>query len=139
MRMSRLRFHIPPRLGLPLGAVACAAAMFLGSALVSRSASAQLGAANVPLPNVLLLLDTSGSFEYMIDGNPPETLGEGGTCNPGVQSVPNRWGVAVQALTGNIQPYFSCASMDRTKQGFLNQYSINTGTGGNKAPYDYQY
>jgi type IV pilus assembly protein PilY1 len=135
MRMSRRRFHITSRLGLPVGAFAFAVATLL----VSESANAQLGAANVPLPNVLILLDTSGSFEYMIDGNTPETLGENGTCNPGVQSVPNRWGVAVQALTGNIQPYFSCASMDRTKQGFLNQYSINTGTGGNKAPYDYQY
>src|ERR1700722_16559287 len=118
----------------PLGACALAATL-----LLSKNANAQLGAANVPLPNVLLLLDTSGSFENMIDGNTPETAGENGTCTPGTQSVPNRWGTAVQALTGNIQPYFSCASMDRTKQGFLNQYSINTGTGGNKAPYDYQY
>ncbi len=135
MRMSRRRFRIlPSRLGLPLGAVALAAATFF----VSERANAQLGAANVPLPNVLVLLDTSGSFEYMIDGNTPETAGENGTCVPGSQSIPNRWGVAVQALTGNIQPYYSCASMNRSQQGFVNQYAISTG-GAPVAPYDYQY
>ncbi len=118
----------------PLGACALAAALF-----ASRNADAQLGAANVPLPNVLLLLDTSGSFENMIDGNTPETAGENGTCVPGTQSVPNRWGTAVQALTGNIQPYYSCASMDRSSAGFFNQYAISTGAGGLKAPYDVGY
>src|SRR5579871_2818401 len=120
MRMSRHRFHMRSRLGWPLGALACAATFF-----VSAGANAQLGSSNVPMPNVLLLLDTSGSFEYMIDGKLPEAPGENGTCCVGgavgcgatngfpgtTESVPNRWGVAVQALTGNIQPYYSCASM----------------------------
>jgi type IV pilus assembly protein PilY1 len=106
---------------------------------LSKNANAQLGAANVPLPNVLLLLDTSGSFENMIDGNTPETAGENGTCTPGTQSVPNRWGTAVQALTGNIQPYFSCASMDRSSAGFFNQYALSTSTGVPAAPYDVGY
>jgi type IV pilus assembly protein PilY1 len=147
--MSRRRLHIPSRIGLPLGALACAAATFL----VSDRANAQLGAANVPLPNVMLLLDTSGSFEYMIDGKTPETAGEGGTCcvagavgcdvangypAGSGESTPNRWGVAVQALTGSILPYYQCASMNRSQQGFYNQYAISTG-GGVKAPYDYQY
>jgi type IV pilus assembly protein PilY1 len=132
--MSRRRFHLPPRVGLPLCAIACAGASFL----VSAKASAQLGAANVPLPNVLIVLDTSGSFELMIDGNTPESPGENGTCVPGAQSVPNRWGTAVQALTGDIQPYYSCAAMDRGQPGFFNQYAISTGSGP-KAPYDYQY
>jgi type IV pilus assembly protein PilY1 len=80
--------------------------------------------------------------------------GENGTCCVGgavgcdvangfpagsLQSVPNRWGVAVQALTGGIQPGFSCASMNRSGAPFLNQYSISSGVGGLKAPYDYQY
>jgi type IV pilus assembly protein PilY1 len=147
---------MPPRLALPLGAFACAASTFL----VSGTASAQLGASNVPMPNVLLLLDTSGSFEYMIDGNLPENepvvppTQLGGKCCIGapagcdvangypagsLQSTPNRWGVAVQALTGSIQPGFTCTSMNRSGTPFLNQYSINSGAGGNKAPYDYQY
>jgi type IV pilus assembly protein PilY1 len=132
MRVSRERFSIRPTWTSGLGVLATVL-------LFTGTADAQVGAANVPLPNVLLLQDTSGSFEYMIDGNPPEKAGEGGTCSPGVQSNPNRWGVAVQALTGNIQPFYSCAAMDRTQQGFLNQYSISTGVGGSLPPYDYQY
>jgi type IV pilus assembly protein PilY1 len=129
MRVSWKRF----------GIASSSAALGLTALLWAPSAGAQLGAANVPLPNVLLLQDTSGSFEYMIDGKTPETPGEGGTCIPGTQSNPNRWGVAVQALTGNILPAFSCAAMDRSQVGFLDQYSISTGVGGPKAPYDYQY
>src|ERR1700685_4329616 len=125
MRMSKRRFHIPARFGVPLGALACATVTLF----VPERANPQLGSAQVPLPNFLLLLDTSGSFELMIDGNTPETLGEGGTptttaeCVPGTQSNPNRWGVAVQALTGSIEPYYSCAAMDRSQPGFVNQYS----------------
>jgi type IV pilus assembly protein PilY1 len=135
MRESLYRFHLRSRL---VGALSA----FLGgltTLLVAGSANAQLGTSNVPLPNVLLLQDTSGSFEYMIDGNLPEAAGEGGTCVPGSASNPNRWGVAVQALTGNILPYYSCAAMDRTRPGFSNQYSISTGAGGIKAPYDANY
>jgi type IV pilus assembly protein PilY1 len=127
-----------------------AAAAAVAAALWATSAHAQFGSANVPLPNVLLLQDTSGSFEYMVDGNTPETAAEGGTCafnmpaNPNgypgtVQSNPNRWGVAIQALTGNILPYYSCAAMDRSQQGFLNQYSIAAGPGAAQPPYDYDY
>jgi type IV pilus assembly protein PilY1 len=125
----------PTRHWAPLGACALLATTLL----LSKDANAQLGTANVPLPNVLILLDTSGSFENMIDGNTPETALENGTCVPGTQSVPNRWGTAVQALTGNIQPYYSCAAMNRSSAGFFNQYAISTGVGGSIAPYDAQY
>jgi len=134
MRPSLRGSHLLARRSGPLGVCALA-----GTLLLSKEASAQVGAANVPPPNVLILLDTSGSFENMIDGNTPETAGEGGTCVPGSQSIPNRWGTAVQALTGNIQPYFSCASMNRASTGFFNQYGISTGSGGVMAPYDAQY
>jgi type IV pilus assembly protein PilY1 len=147
MRESIFRFHVRSRWG---GAL-CASFWGLTTLLVAESANAQLGTANVPLPNVLLLQDTSGSFEYMIDGNLPEVAGEGGTCCVGqpvsatcpqgssTPTNPNRWGVAVQALTGNILPSYACAAMDRTQPGFYNQYAISTGTGGVQAPYDYQY
>jgi type IV pilus assembly protein PilY1 len=131
MRVSQWRFCIRPSL--------CCGGAAIATLLAAGNAEAQVGNANVPLPNVLLLQDTSGSFEYMIDGNPPEKAGEGGTCSPGVASNPNRWGVAVEALTGNIQPFYSCAAMDRTQQGFVNQYSISTGAGGSLPPYDYNY
>lgn len=134
MQPSYYGSHVLARRRAPFSACALATTL-----LLSKSASAQIGAANVPPPNVLILLDTSGSFENMIDGNTPETAGEGGTCVPGTQSIPNRWGTAVQALTGNIQPYFSCASMNRASAGFFNQYAISTGAGGLQAPYDSQY
>src|ERR1700722_13460528 len=104
-------------------------------ALVSaHTANAQLDSSNVPLPNVMLLLDNSGSFEFMIDGSNPEAATNNpiivngspttlyaacsptplspapgntyGSSSPAVGtvagSVPNRWGTAVQALTGTI-------------------------------------
>jgi type IV pilus assembly protein PilY1 len=98
----------------------------------SGSADAQVGSANVPLPNVLLLLDTSGSFEHMIDGSNPEDPSNNNTSvvppqlanceqawQKGVPAVPNRWGHMMQALTGTVMnasgtaPFYSCVTMDR--------------------------
>ena len=101
--------------------------------LVSQGAEAQLVDVNPPLPNTLILLDTSGSMEKMIDGTDPEV--SGGTCSPGVASAPNRWGVAMQALTGDVSPYFSCTSMPRaTGSAFDTEYQIN-----GFHPYDVDY
>ncbi len=109
---------------------------------VAGSANAQVGSANVPLPNVMLLLDTSGSFEHMIDGSNPEDTTAGpfntnaygnnnygvsppqlGNCEAawaaGVPALPNRWGHVMQALTGTVlnaagsAPFYSCVTMDR--------------------------
>jgi len=138
-----------------------------GLALLSaRPAEAQLGAANVPLPNVLLLVDTSGSFEQMIDGSNPEdpqnqttwatnpppfnatcTAGPSGgtalgTCTtPPCPTIPNRWGTLTQALTGTIEPFYSCFAMNRqatAPSGFTDQYAITVG-GNTEMPYDYGY
>lgn len=59
-----------------------------------------------PPPNVLLLVDTSGSMERMPDGTMP-------TCSPGVASEPNRWGSILQSLTGSAQPFYSCGRILR--------------------------
>ena len=114
------------------------------AALIAASgrADAQVGSVNVPLPNVLILLDTSGSFEHMIDGSNPEDTTAGpynsspygnnntsvspqllANCEDawtaGVAAIPNRWGVEVQALTGSVlsadgtHPFSSCVTMDR--------------------------
>jgi type IV pilus assembly protein PilY1 len=120
-------------------------ALGVTAALVASAgrSDAQVGSANVPLPNVLLLLDTSGSFEHMIDGSNPEDTTAGpynpnphgnndptavpplyANCEtawnnvPQVAAVPNRWGIAMQALTGSILnnagvPFYSCVTMDR--------------------------
>jgi type IV pilus assembly protein PilY1 len=97
-----------------------------------------------PMPNVLLLVDTSGSMERMTDNSLPSAnvgVTAGGLqniCNPGTESNPNRWGMLVQALTGNMQPYFSCAAMDRSAgaagAAFRNEYKIN-----GVVPYDTDY
>ncbi len=58
-------------------------------------------------PNVLLLVDTSGSMERMPNGTMP-------VCTPGVAGQdPNRWGSIVQGLTGSVQPFWSCGRMHR--------------------------
>jgi type IV pilus assembly protein PilY1 len=112
------------------------------AALSGRDARAQATNDTAPpLPNVMLLLDTSGSMENMIDGtanekpsnNPMPGLSYGATCT-GAQSAPNRWGVAVQALTGDFNTY-ACVDMPR-KVGtpFDTEYTVN----GNH-PYDLDY
>ncbi|MBS2011841.1 MAG: hypothetical protein JST00_03045 [Deltaproteobacteria bacterium] len=114
--------------------------------LTRGTADAQIaGTNNQPLPNVLLLVDTSGSMERMPDNSLPSDNRNPATgaplaaapynaCQPGVQSNPNRWGMLLQALTGNLQPYFSCAAVDRATAGFQNEFKIN-----DRTPYDYQY
>jgi len=111
----------------------------------TQTAEAQVGSANVPLPNVLLLLDTSGSFEHMIDGsNPEDAANNNATSTPpqyancelawknNVAATPNRWGVELQALTGTVlnasnAPYYSCVTMDRA----MGSPSLTAGGAGN--------
>lgn len=127
-RVSRIRFA---RLS---GALLAATA--IGALFWPAAARAQLtGTSQKPLPDVLLLVDTSGSMERMTDNSLPE-LGLG-ACSPGNVSEPNRWGMLIQALTGNLQPYFSCAAIPRDQGAssfFVQEYSIN-----GKAPYDSGY
>jgi type IV pilus assembly protein PilY1 len=118
----------------------------LGGALIVAThtpARAQLLDVNPAPPNVLILLDTSGSMERMIDGRDPDQNntygGLGSACNPGTQTEPNRWGVALQALTGDIQPFYSCVRMSRaTGKKFVDEYSITAG-GTLTRPYDTDY
>lgn len=115
----------------------------------SHDARAQIaGTTNRPLPNVLLLVDTSGSMERMPDNSLPSQNRDpvtGGTiavgpgvpgnaCIPGTASNPNRWGMLLQALTGNLQPYFSCDGVQRTSNAFKNEFKINS-----VQPYDADY
>ncbi|AKT39381.1 PilC/PilY family type IV pilus protein [Chondromyces crocatus] len=97
--------------------------------LHATSALAQLDL-NPLLPNVLLLLDTSGSMERTVAGNDP-------TCSPGGAPPPeaerSRWTNIVEALTGPIQN-FSCYAQPRSDSAFLTQYAIN-----GAMPYDRGY
>ncbi|MBX3234041.1 MAG: hypothetical protein KIT84_32975 [Labilithrix sp.] len=113
------------------------AALVVGSAALSLSGAAHAqvaGTSSRPLPDVLLLVDNSGSMERMpnnkLPGEDPGTL-----CDHGVMSEPNRWGMLLQALTGNIQPFFSCAARPRgATEPFAQIYKIN-----NQPPYDVGY
>ncbi|MFO0679546.1 MAG: hypothetical protein U0169_23670 [Polyangiaceae bacterium] len=109
----------------------------LGTAalLHANVASAQQVDVSPPLPNIMVLLDTSGSMEKMIDGSTPAT------CTPGTATTANRWGEVVQKLTGSMLPYYSCQEMPRSgasKTAFLDEYSLRVG-GVDYAPYDDDY
>jgi type IV pilus assembly protein PilY1 len=126
------------------GSVALAVLGAAASLGVVRDANAQSASTQKPMPNVLLLVDTSGSMERMPDNSLPSAnvgVTAGGlrnACSPGNESNPNRWGMLLQALTGNMQPYFSCAAVDRSASvagaAFRNEYKIN-----NVNPYDTDY
>lgn len=112
------------------------AATVCGVALSPGSAEAQgAGKSTKPLPDVLLLVDNSGSMERMPDNTLPSA--GAGACNPGTASEPNRWAMLLQALTGNIQPFFSCEALARDAgptSPFVREFSIS-----GRAPYDAGY
>ncbi len=101
------------------------------AALLSTGvAGAQLSDLQQPLPNVLLILDTSGSMEYKADG----TLPLASECQPlDANSVLTRWQTVVEVLGGTIQNR-GCYVEDRGTGAFVNEF----GRGSND-PYDYQY
>src|SRR6202142_886381 len=126
-------------IGRRLAPAPVAAALVLAAA----NAGAQQVDVNPPLPNVLLLIDNSGSMERMIDGTLPESTPQNacncdpasGACNWAAQPAPNRWGVMVQSLTGSFQNGYNCAAMPRTPGSVIaSEYQI-----GGVAPYDTNY
>jgi type IV pilus assembly protein PilY1 len=134
-----LRARTPHRLAALAGLAALAAA---------APARAQQADTNPALPNVMLLLDNSGSMERMIDGTLPEdnpanncNCDPSGTntttpCNWASQpSDINRWGHVIVELTGSFKTGYNCVSMPRASGGPLtNEYQIN-----HKYPYDADY
>ncbi len=126
-----------PRIGMSRFArrVALGALPLAGMLGIAGHAQAQIaGTTAKPLPNVLLLVDTSGSMERMPDNTLPSANHNpaGGTlitapfnkCAPGSPTNPNRWGMLLQALTGNMQPYYSCDEVDRAGLAFKNEFKI---------------
>lgn len=110
-------------------------ALSFGSlALLTAGAASAQSDINPPLPNVLLLIDTSGSMENMANGQRPESAGA--TCTPGMPmatSQMNRWATLLSVLTGTIDN-FSCQAIDRSSASFLAEY-----TWSGQSPYDYKY
>jgi len=138
-----MRRHTIRLLALAAAAGACLSA--------AGAARAQQIDVNPVLPNVVFLLDTSGSMEMMADGTDPDAA-TASACKikpsfvGDATSVPNRWGSAVQSLTGSIvvpggSTGFACATMSRkatnptsTATTLTSEYGIN-----GKAPYDADY
>lgn len=120
--------------------VAALGALPLALLCLSSDARGQAAGTNSkPLPNVLLLVDTSGSMERMGDNSLPSANRNPAplptnACAPGSPSNPNRWGMLLQALTGNMQPYYSCDAIDRSAPRFTTEFKIN-----NVKPYDAGY
>jgi type IV pilus assembly protein PilY1 len=132
----------------PVTAISAAVALIAAA----DGARAQQTDTNPPLPNVLLLVDNSGSMERMIDGNTPETDGNACNCTdngpgqpptcPGWSSgtLPappgaNRWNTVQTAMTGSLTNGFNCVAMPRTTGStWASEYQIN-----HQVPYDLNY
>jgi len=151
--MRRHQHHVRgssvPR-GLLVGST-CAAALVFAS-----HASAQPNDTNPPLPDIMLLVDTSGSMELLMDGCNPDTgLMDNGAACPASDAIPttgawcdgktsrsqNRWAAQVAALTGSFGSGYSCVNESRTpgtNTSFVNEYSLKY-SAGSVPPYDANY
>ncbi|MEZ4227855.1 MAG: PilC/PilY family type IV pilus protein [Polyangiaceae bacterium] len=84
---------------------------------------------NPPLPNVMFLVDTSGSMEYLASSTTFPT------CNPtGSNSQKSRWTDLVEVMTGSVQNY-RCYAQSRSSSAFADEYRLP----GLPQIYDYQY
>ncbi|RYE95084.1 MAG: hypothetical protein EOO75_00210 [Myxococcales bacterium] len=109
----------------------------LTALLGARDAHAQSDT-EPPLPNVMLLIDTSGSMEFMME---PDAAGKPRlpVCNPtgagntSVVNEQNRWTTLATVLTGEF-PAFACAPQSRSDPAFKTEFAIN-----GVAPYDADY
>src|SRR4029079_15356685 len=97
------------------------------AALVYSGSAAAQGDLTPPLPNVLLLIDTSGSMEYLADGTAPLLDNTTKKCLPpaGGKSNMNRWATLVSVLTGTIENYSRDAQPRDNPSGFKDEYSIS--------------
>ena len=108
------------------------AALFL--AVVGSAATAT---AQAPPPNLLLLVDTSGSMEQKADGSGFPICAPGDPT-PGANET-SRWIDLVQVLTGSVVDY-SCWAQDRSSEEFKKEYTlVNNAADQLEIPYDTGY
>ncbi len=102
--------------------------ILLGSSFGARTALAQVNV-NPPPPNVMLLVDSSGSMEYKASSTTFPS------CDPNGIGLneKTRWIDLVEVLTGTIQDY-RCQAIDRGSAAFLSEYNLS---GVNPADYYY--
>lgn len=100
--------------------------------LAPANAAAQADLSPAP-PNILLLVDTSGSMDYKTGADAFPACRYSGAVNTGASSERSRWIDLVEVLTGSIQNY-DCQRLDRNSTDFRNEYKANF-----TAPYDALY
>src|SRR5687767_13717329 len=74
---------------------------------------------STPQPNVMLLVDTSGSMEYLSSSTDFPACDP--TSNDQEDNERSRWIELVEVLTGTIDDY-RCAAIDRRSSAFRNEY-----------------
>ncbi|HEY8946954.1 MAG TPA: hypothetical protein VIM73_22075, partial [Polyangiaceae bacterium] len=123
----------PPRRTSTARSVLAFAALAAVSVLTSSRAARAQSDLDPPLPNVMLLVDSSGSMEKKLDGSGFPA------CHPdGSQtSEKSRWIDLVEVLTGTIQNY-RCQAVNRSSSSFLAEYDMN-GNAQPGRPADYLY
>jgi len=130
----------PPR-HQRLGPLFGALVAVCSSLLCSGQARAQVDAdVSRPMPNVLVLVDTSGSMEYKTSSNAFPACkydATGVIPNGPTTSEKSRWVDLVEVLTGTITNY-ECQTLDRGSASFKNEYKIN-GSSLPNSPYDFLY
>src|SRR5579872_6247869 len=119
-----------------VGRMAASSMLVAVGSLAALPAHAQQLDLNPPRPNVLFLVDNSGSMERMIDGSLPEDNASstcdvtctGTTCNfaSGNAPSPNRWNILLNTLVGSGTNGFHCIAMPRDSgTTFAQEYQIN--------------
>ncbi len=123
----------------PIQTAACGLAFsaLLAALGYAAHAGAQADVSPQP-PNVLLLIDTSGSMEYKTSSNAFPTCRYNATgliASPPAQSERSRWIDLVEVLTGSITNY-DCQKLDRGSASFKNEYQVGAAA---NSPYDFLY
>ena len=130
MKQKRTSFasvSSPRLLSCLFGAGALAACL-----LSAGSALAQADVAPPP-PNLLLLVDTSGSMDYKSGSNSFPICRMVGNTSSLVDSERSRWVDLIEVLTGSIDGY-QCQRLDRSSTEFRTEYAIS-----GQPPYDFLY
>lgn len=111
-----------PRL---LGAI-----ILVGASLSSNAAQAQSDT-NIPPPNVMLLVDSSGSMEYMASNDTCTDTSEPcfPKCYPAVTDTTkhekSRWIDLLEVLTGSVDDY-ACWEQDRSTTDFRDEFKLGS-------------
>jgi type IV pilus assembly protein PilY1 len=106
--------------------------MAAGARRCRLAAQAQADVAPPP-PNVLLLIDTSGSMDYKTSSDAFPTCRYNGGVTTTATSERSRWIELVEVLTGSINNY-ECQRLDRNSAGFRSEYALS-----GSDPYDFLY